>query len=110
MVTESTVTVGRYGSCVSFEEMEARLRERLAAFPPAARAELMHVLTLESPEERGRTIGHIWEAQELRLLANLLIDLEAEPTARAFVTGMLLELERRDGRLGDEPLLIEDFE
>jgi hypothetical protein len=39
---------------VIFEEMEAELRARLEAFPPAARAELLHVLMLPdllSPQE-----------------------------------------------------------
>jgi hypothetical protein len=90
--------------------IERRVYDVLSSFSTGVASGLLHVLTLESPEERGRTMGRIWEAQELRPLANLLLDLEAEPTARAFVTGMLLELERRDERLGDEPLLIEDFE
>jgi hypothetical protein len=31
---------------MSFEEMEVALRDRLEALPPAARAELLHVLRL----------------------------------------------------------------
>jgi hypothetical protein len=44
---------------VTFDEMEAALRERLEALPPAARAELLHVLT--PPDfERADRIGEFW--------------------------------------------------
>jgi hypothetical protein len=39
---------------VIFEEMEAALRERLEALPPAARAELIHVLRLSTSSELTR--------------------------------------------------------
>jgi hypothetical protein len=76
--------------------LERRVHDVLSSFTSAARPGLVHILTLESSEDRARTIGNIWEAQELRPLANLLIDLEAEPSARAFVAGMLLEHGRRN--------------
>jgi hypothetical protein len=44
---------------VTFEDMENAFRERLVAFPTAARAELLHVLML--PDfERARRIGEFW--------------------------------------------------
>jgi hypothetical protein len=41
---------------VTFDEMEAALRERLEALPPAARAELLRVLMLPDLE-RAERIG-----------------------------------------------------
>ena len=76
--------------------IERRVTEILSPFPSRVRSGVVHVLTLESSEERARTIGCIWEAHDLRPLANLLIDLEAEPTARALVAEMLLEQDRWD--------------
>jgi hypothetical protein len=44
---------------VTFDEMEAGLRARLEALPPAARAELIHVLRL--PDfDRADAIGTFW--------------------------------------------------
>jgi hypothetical protein len=54
---------------VTFEEMGAALRERLQALPPAARAELIHVLRL--PDfERVERIGEFWGHPETRALAS----------------------------------------
>jgi hypothetical protein len=39
---------------VTFEEMEAGLRAHLEALPPAARAELFHVLRLPDLDRVGR--------------------------------------------------------
>jgi hypothetical protein len=44
---------------VTFDEMEGRLRARLEALPPAARAELIHVLRLPDFEQADR-IGEFW--------------------------------------------------
>jgi hypothetical protein len=44
---------------VTFDEMEAALRERLEALPPAARAELLRVLMLPDLE-RAERIGEFW--------------------------------------------------
>jgi hypothetical protein len=44
---------------VTFDEMEAALRARLEALPPAARAELIHVLRLPDLE-RVERIGEFW--------------------------------------------------
>jgi hypothetical protein len=40
---------------VNFEQMEATLRHRLQALPPAARAELLHVLRLPDLDRVGRS-------------------------------------------------------
>lgn len=62
---------------VTFEEMEAVLRERLEAVPPAARVELAHVLML--PDfDRADAIGTFWGHPEMRSLGELLIDPEED--------------------------------
>jgi hypothetical protein len=67
---------------VIFEEMEAALRARLEALPPAARAELLHVLGL--PDfDRADAIGEFWGHPESRAFAELLIDCEEDWTLRA---------------------------
>jgi hypothetical protein len=44
---------------MTFEGLEVALRERLEALPPAARAELIHVLLL--PDfDRADAIGQFW--------------------------------------------------
>jgi hypothetical protein len=49
---------------VTFDEMEAALRARLETLPPAARAELMHVLRL--PDfDRAERIGELWGIRRL---------------------------------------------
>jgi hypothetical protein len=48
------------GPLVTFEDIEAGLRPRLEALPPAARAELLHVRRL--PDfDRAYRIGEFWE-------------------------------------------------
>jgi hypothetical protein len=44
---------------MTFDEMEAALRARLKALPPAPRAELLHVLMLPDFERADR-IGEFW--------------------------------------------------
>jgi hypothetical protein len=57
---------------MTFDQMEAVLRERLEALPPAARAELLHVLCL--PDfERAERIGEFWgnpQDQDVRRTAD----------------------------------------
>jgi hypothetical protein len=50
---------------VIFEQMEQVLRERLQALPPAARAELLHVLMLPDFDRVDR-IGEFWSYPESR--------------------------------------------
>jgi hypothetical protein len=78
---------------VTFDEMEAGLRARHQALPPAARAELIHVLRL--PDfDRADAIGTFWGNPETRTFGELLIDLEEDKAARAVVFGLLREMER----------------
>lgn len=58
---------------MTFDEMEARLRGRLDALPPAARAELLHVLRLPDFDRADR-IGEFWAHPETRTFGELLID------------------------------------
>ncbi len=77
-------------------EYEQLLRERLDAFPAAARAELLHVLLL--PDfERAAVIGEYWSHPMTRSFAEFLIDLEEDRAARAVVVGMLRERKRYGG-------------
>jgi hypothetical protein len=50
---------------MTFEEREKALRQRLEALPPAARAELVHVLMLPDFERADR-IGEFWSCPERR--------------------------------------------
>jgi hypothetical protein len=78
---------------MTFEETEQALRQRLEALPPAARAELLHVLML--PDfDRADAIGTFWGYPESRAFAELLIDCEEDRVLRAVLVGMLLEADR----------------
>jgi hypothetical protein len=79
---------------MTFDEMEAGLKARLEALPPAARAELIHVLQLPDFERADR-IGEFWGYPESRAFAELLIDCEEDRTLRAVLVGMRREGERR---------------
>ena len=59
---------------MTFEEIEAGLRARLEALPPAARAELLHVLRLPDFDRADR-IGEFWGYPQSRTFAELLIPL-----------------------------------
>jgi hypothetical protein len=76
--------------------MEQLLRERLDAFPPAARAELLHVLMLPDFERAGM-IGEYWGNPMTPAFGELLIDLEEDRMARSVVVGMLHEREHCGG-------------
>jgi hypothetical protein len=75
-------------------EVEQMLRERLDAFPSAARAELLHILMLPDFERAG-VIGEYWASPRTRSFGELLIDLEEDRYARAVVVGMRREDQKR---------------
>jgi hypothetical protein len=79
---------------MTFEEMETELRARLEALPPAARAELIHVLRLPDFDRADR-IGEFWGYPQSRAFAELLIDCEEDRTLRAVLVGMLPEVNRQ---------------
>ena len=67
---------------MAFDEMALGVRDRLAAFPAAARAELLHVLIL--PDfDRAERIGDFWGSPATKSLGELLIDFEEDRVARA---------------------------
>lgn len=70
---------------------EERMSAALAAYPLPVRAVLLDVLTIGNDAERARRIGAFYADERSRGFAELLIDLEVEPAARAFVVGILLE-------------------
>jgi hypothetical protein len=73
---------------VNLDEMEAGLKARLEALPPAARAEPLHVLML--PDfDRADAIGSYWGNPKTRTFAELLIDREEDRMLRAVLIGML---------------------
>jgi hypothetical protein len=78
---------------VTFEEIEQALRQRLEALPPAARAELLHVLRLPDFDRADR-IGEFWGHPESRAFAELLIDCEEDRVLRAVLVGMLRQTQQ----------------
>jgi hypothetical protein len=82
---------------VTFDEMEAALKARLEALPPAARAELLHVLRLPDFERADR-IGEFWGYPESRAFAELVIDFEEDRILRAVLVGVLREGAPRTSR------------
>jgi hypothetical protein len=70
--------------------------DRLDALGPKPRALLQRFLML--PEhERARRIGELYGDPRTQTFAQLLIDFEESPHARAAVIGMLREEELRSG-------------
>jgi hypothetical protein len=63
------------------DELERQLRERIDALPPAARAELLHVLRLPDFDRADR-IGEFWASPETRTFGELLIDCEESKTLK----------------------------
>jgi hypothetical protein len=74
-------------------EIERRFEEALALYPPLVRAEMLRVLTLPD-DGRARRIGELYADERSRGFAEVLIDVEEEPAARAVLVGMLRESER----------------
>ena len=70
------------------EDLDRTLRERLDAIGPEARAILLHVLKLPNLE-RVRSIEEFYGDPRTRTFAQLLVDIEESPHARAFVLGEL---------------------
>ena len=72
------------------------LRLHLHALGPTARAELVRVLTM-SRGKRARRIGALYQVPMLQKSAELLMDIEDDPAARAVVLAELRIMEREDG-------------
>ncbi len=77
---------------MSLEEIGQVLRVKLEALGPAARAELLHILTLPD-HDRARRIGEYWGDPRTRAYGELLIDVEVDGRLRAVLVGMLREIE-----------------
>ena len=75
---------------------EAELRRRLDAFDPDARVELLRVLEMTNTE-RADQIARFFADPRLQIMGVLLIELEEDPVARAFVTTELQIMNRQDG-------------
>lgn len=73
--------------------MEGGLRQRLKPLPPAARAELIHVLRLPDLD-RVERIGDFWADPRTRSFGELLLDLEEDKALKAEIWGLLREGER----------------
>jgi hypothetical protein len=75
-------------------QIERALAERLSAYPPRVRQVLLEVLEIRDDDERARRIGKLYADERSRSFAEVLIDLEEEPGARAVLVGMLREADR----------------
>jgi hypothetical protein len=74
----------------SLEELEQRLARQITALPPPVRMELLGVFKLDMAERASR-MGQLYEDAGTGALAEVLIDLESDRTARALVLGILIE-------------------
>ena len=72
------------------DELEVELTRRLDALPKAARAELLHVLTLPDFDRVG-AIQTYWGNPATRTFGELLIDCEEDRVVRAVLVGRLGE-------------------
>jgi hypothetical protein len=73
------------------EDEQQQLKTALAAIPAEVRAFALEVATVPD-EERPGAIGELYKDEKLRTFAELMIDLEQEPAARALVVGELRRL------------------
>jgi hypothetical protein len=87
---------------VTFEEMEAALRGRLEALPPAARTELIHVNRLPDFDRADR-LGEFWGNPATRPFGELLIDLEEDKALEAVLWGRSERWSARDRRVRHPP-------
>jgi hypothetical protein len=78
---------------VTLRRWKQRFESRLEALPPAAGAELLHVLMLPDFERADR-IGEFWGYPESRAFAEPLIDCEEDRVLRAVLVGMLRKGDR----------------
>ncbi len=69
--------------------IEARGNEVLDLYLGKVRSLMLDFLTTEDAAERARAIGILYDQEMSRTFAELLVDLEADPAARALVVGML---------------------
>jgi hypothetical protein len=60
------------------------MAEALATYPPQVRSLMLEVLTLPDAD-RARRIGELHANERSRGFAEVLIDVEEDPAARAFV-------------------------
>ncbi len=74
---------------------ERELRRRLEALEADARAELLRVLEL-ADEDRADQTASFFADPRGKIVGELLIELEKEPVARAFVTTELRIMTRQD--------------
>jgi len=79
---------------VDLEDLERTLRDRLHALGPVPRTTLRRFLSLPD-HERARRIGDLYGDPRTQTFAELLIDLEESPAARAVVVGELRGQELR---------------
>jgi hypothetical protein len=75
-------------------DLERTIRDRLGAIGPAPRAVLLRVLMLPEHDRAGQ-IGEFYLNPKTRTFAQLLMDLEESPPARAVVIGELRQRELR---------------
>jgi hypothetical protein len=71
------------------------VRRRLDALEPAARSQLLRVLTMTA-EARATRIGALYARPKMRAMADLLIDLEEDPAGRGVVIAELRQMEREN--------------
>lgn len=76
--------------------IEQELRRRLDDLGPVARVELLRILDL-TDVDRAAQIGRSYANVRLQTMAELLMDIEDDPAARAIVMTELRIMNRQDG-------------